>query len=271
MHPLDGSFLKAGRAKEHFDIVHKMIKGLTKRKAYKLVSEVVGKGKTREYLVRFKQTEPLPINLPLIIGDGCSNLRAALDHLLWQLHLLHNPSFNRNVKFPIWDKESLFRTKASSDIRDLSDIQKAAIESLQPYRTKNTALSILRDVNDTDKHRLIQIVSLRGQVERMRVAFDQSRAMLTVPKPRTSVNLIPAGTEVKDDAIVARVSLNGVSQGTYMDVHYILNLDHAFTGGKLTKNHLITATLHNMLSEVNRVLTTLEPEFAHLGTSTFKG
>jgi len=271
MHPLDGSFLKLRRAKEHFKAVDDAIQGLKKRKVYRLVGGVVGQGKTRQYLVRFHQSEPLPADLPLIIGDGCSNLRSALDHLIWQLHVLQAPSFRRNVKFPIWDKESLFDKNAPRDIRDLTDRQRTTIESLQPYRTRQYGLSLLRDANDTDKHRLMQIVSLRGQFQCIDIRFDQSKARLRVPLTiRPTVRMIPRGAEIKDGAIVAWISLNRVSQGTDMYVHDILDIDYAFTGGKVTKLALITPSLILMVSEVSRTISSLESEFASFGVSTFK-
>lgn len=268
MHPLDSTFLKFRRAKEHFKVADEIIKGLRNRNIYRFATEIVGKGNTREYLVRFKQTEPLPTDLHLAIGDCCNNLRSALDHLLWQLHVLQKPSFSRNVKFPIWDNERLFESNALRDISGLSDAQWVTIESLQPYRTGNNALSILRDVNDSDKHRLIQIIGIQGQFERIRIAFNQSKSMVIVPPIKPIIKKIPTGTEIKDNAIIARVPLKGVSQGTQMQVHSFLDIDLAFTGGKLVEPCLVTRSLIMMVGEVSHSISLLESEFK--GTSTFK-
>lgn len=159
MHPLDGTFLKLSRAKYHFKVVDDLVERIKKREPYQIVDEVVQNGQTRERVLRFKQVEDIPPDVSLLIGDICNNLRSALDHLLWQLWLLKYPSFDKSVSFPICDSRVAFNNKSTTrHIKELSAIQRAAIESLQPYKTGNKALSFLRDVNNSDKHRIIQVI-----------------------------------------------------------------------------------------------------------------
>jgi len=219
MHPLDGSFLKLSRAKYHFEVVNDLIQRFQDRKPYRIVDDFVRKGQTRQRVLRFEQVEDIPADVPLLIGDACNNLRSALDHLLWQLWLLNKPSFNGIVFFPICDTEDSFKTDRTWDsIKGLSDVQRAAIESLQPYKTGNAALSFLRDVNNSDKHRLIQVIGLTANVDRVRITADQTRAMIQIPIPLRIPIHILKNVRVENGAILAWIPLNGFSRGTQVRV-----------------------------------------------------
>lgn len=272
MHPLDGSFLKLRRAKEHLNVVNDLMQGFQNRKPYRIVDSLIRDRQTGERLLRFKQFEDIPPDVPLVIGDICNNLRSALDHLLWQLWLLKKPSFNGNVFFPICDTEDSFKSqKTWSYIKGLSEVQRAAIESLQPYKTRNPALSLLRDINNSDKHRLIQVIGVVVDVDRLRVTADQTRALIKVPQPRRRTIRLLHNVKIKNGAILAWIPLNGISRGTYVRVQSDAIIRFVFEGSKSANGQFIGTSLDAMISEVSHAITLLEPEFAQFGTSTFKG
>lgn len=108
----------------------------------------------------------------LLIGDVVHNLRSALDHLAFQLALKAtngSPPNERRIQFPIEDGESTFRERCSAKnrsgyIADLDPGDQTIIGEFQPcdrrysvYRAGLTVhpLGLLRDLNDTDKHRLL--------------------------------------------------------------------------------------------------------------------
>jgi len=196
MHPLDGSFLKLRRADEHLQVVNALMQEFIKRKPYRINDTFVRNGNTKERLLRFEQLEDIPTKLPMLIGDACNNLRSALDHLLWQLWILQYPTFDESVYFPIYDSEVAFERGSPSNMGpikaksvgheriSLTDNQRAIIKSLQPYKTSNPVLSFLRDVNNSDKHRLIQVIFLIGDVTNLRLTADTTSALLEVPLPR---------------------------------------------------------------------------------------
>lgn len=271
MHPLDGSFLKFHRADEHLQVVNDLMQGFLNRKPYRIIDNIVRNGNTRERVLRLEQLEDIPTNIPLLIGDACNNLRSALDHLLWQLWLLYNPSFDGTVFFPICDTEDRFKTKTVwGYIKGLSDIQRAAIESLQPYKTGNPALSFLRDVNNTDKHRIIPVISHIVNVKKIRLTADTTNALLEVPLPyQISIQRIKH-TKVEDGAILARIPINAFSRGTKVRVQSYANINFAFEGCKTANGQIIYDAINAMLSEVFRAIILFEPEFASFGVSKFK-
>lgn len=274
MHPLDGSFLKLRRADEHLQVANDLMKGFIKRKPYKTITEFIGQGRTRECLLRFEQLEDIPPTLPLLIGDVCNNLRSALDYLLWQLWLLKNPLFTKNVKFPIWDNENPFKKNASKDIgkdaiEGLTDTQRTTIEQLQPYKTGNRALSFLRDVNDSDKHRLIPIIFLIGNLESVIITIDQTRALLSVPLAKEILIQGVKHTKVEHGATICRIPFPYLSRPTRVNVKSKFTVEFAFEGCRTAHGQIIKKSISAMLSEASRAVSVFEPEFARFGTSEY--
>jgi hypothetical protein len=252
-----------------------------KRKPYRINDNVVRKGNARERVLRLEQLEDIPIKLPLLIGDTCNNLRSALDHMLWRLWILQYPTFDERVSFPICDSERTFETTGLSNIGPtsaksvggeritLTDNQRAIIKSLQPYKTGNPALSFLRDVNNSDKHRLIQVIFLIGDVTNLRLTADTTSALLEVPSPRQILVQRIHNTRVEDGTILARIPLSSFSRGTKVRVQSRATVNFAFQGCGTADGQIIHESINAMLSEASRAVSLFEPEFATFGTSEY--
>jgi len=281
MHPLDSTFLKLRRADEHLQVVNDLMQEFLKRKPYRISDNIVRNGNTRERVLRLEQLEDIPTKLPMLIGDACNNLRSALDHLLWQLWILQYPTFDESVNFPICDYESAFQSygrgnigpitakSVGSDRISLTDNQRAIIESLQPYKTRNPALSFLRDVNNSDKHRLIQVISLIGDVKKLRVTTNTTSALLEVPLPHQIPIQTIHNTKVENGTILARIPLNSFSRGTQVRVQSYATISFAFQGCRTAHGQIIYESINAMLSEASRAVSLFEPEFSSFGTSEY--
>jgi len=257
------------------------MQGFLKRKPYRISDNVVRNGNRRERVLRLEKLDDIPVKLPMLIGDACNNLRSALDHLVWQLWILQYPTFDESVYFPICDCESAFRSDSpgnigprkaksvGSDRISLPDNQRAIIESLQPYKTRNPALSFLRDVNNSDKHRLIQVISLIGDVKKLRVAANTTSALLEVPLPRQIAIKRIHNAKVEGDTILARIPLNSFSRGTQVRVQSYATINFAFQGCRTAHGQIIYESINAMLSEASRAVSLFEPEFASFGTSEY--
>lgn len=106
----------------------------------------------------------------LAVGDIVHNLRGALDHLMWQLatrHTGNNIRRPREVQFPICDTEVEYRR--SRAWREIHPDHQATVEQFQPFRglagSTDTwsgpyihQLSLLRNLSNVDKHRVINTV-----------------------------------------------------------------------------------------------------------------
>ena len=162
MPSLDGPRLKCERAKEHLDNLTAEIAAYYSRKPYAISRDVHPEDPTRQ-VFRLNVREEPPLRLGIILGDVVHNLRSALDHLAFQLALVHTPMMTpkeeTRIEFPIYKDSTLFNTEGLRKIDKLSPAAQNEIKSLQPYhRGKDAELHFLWLVHSADiidKHRQI--------------------------------------------------------------------------------------------------------------------
>lgn len=120
---------------------------------------------TRYSLILQINKEPALQRWSLVIGDIVHNLRCALDHLVYAIAIHESgqdpPPSGNKLMFPICDTSDLFRNESNRRLVTLSDRVRTVIETVQPYNRPHLELppllAILRDLNNTDKHRLLHL------------------------------------------------------------------------------------------------------------------
>jgi hypothetical protein len=237
--PLDltGVNAKLGRAKDHIQAVKDEVMSWQDGSPYSIAKES-NADFTRWALVMklMKPPDLLQRNLlrwTLIIGDAVNNLRSALDHLVYAIAVHEsssNPPLNeKQLAFPICDTAEDFKGSARR-IKTLTFDVRTAIESVQPYNRPHPVLpallAILRDFNNTDKHKLLRLAysaTSEGQV-----SWQWEGAPSEQPVP-TSVE---ANTgDLKDGTEVLAITLDRPSPNMQCkyDIQIIIALWH---GGK---------------------------------------
>jgi len=101
----------------------------------------------------------------LLIGDALHNIRAALDHLWWQLatsHLGREPTEDeaKDVQFPMYTKPGPWTTRRF--LKHVDPTLAAKLEPGQPYNApagEVYALGALAILSNIDKHRLVHAVA----------------------------------------------------------------------------------------------------------------
>jgi hypothetical protein len=101
-----------------------------------------------------------------MFGDFIHNLRAALDHFVYAAAITQTktnpPADERILQFPIADTPVCFARQAGG-IKSLSEEVRTSVERVQPYNKGHQALppllGLLRDFDNSDKHRLLKITS----------------------------------------------------------------------------------------------------------------
>jgi hypothetical protein len=165
---------KLGRAVHHYHMIKFGVFRGYDREAWPVTFERHRNG--LEYRLRAPDIKPLPTNLPLIFGDAYFNLRAALDYLVFQLHLRHYrgsvpTKVARVSAFPIESQPPLAKGGTPlpparwEAIRNLGRRERAAIVWLQPYQRRGRhltrhareALSDISTLNNIDKHRELHL------------------------------------------------------------------------------------------------------------------
>ena len=237
--PLDltGVNAKVSRAKDHIQTVKDEVISWQDSSPYAIAQET-NTDFTRWVLVirLLKPADLLRRNLlrwTLIIGDAVNNLRSALDHLIYAIAVHESgsnpPPDEKRLAFPICDTAGEFKDTAKR-IKSLSSDVRTAVESVQPYNrphpTLPALLAILRDFNNTDKHKLLRLAYSATSEGQVSFQWEGSRSEQPVP---TSVE---ANTgELKDGAEVMAITVDRPSPDTQCkyDIKIIIALWH---GGK---------------------------------------
>jgi hypothetical protein len=164
---LTSVFGKLDRAEEHFKALDSEIKRWLESGRYEPTFERGAKG-TR-ISIALTQVGPPPdlVRWSVIAGDCFNNLRSCLDHLVYsyaKFQTANDPTADiDNLAFVIADTAAEFHKRRKTRLSVFSDQFCAMIESLQPYRRQHPVLppllSIIRDLSNADKHRLLQVAA----------------------------------------------------------------------------------------------------------------
>jgi hypothetical protein len=158
---LDGAYAKLDRAAIHLRDMQKRLPPVGEADPKAIVREL--DGDPSKYVFRVKRLPVIDPELPLIVGDFLTNLRAALDHMAYALsvHDSGRPPVE-NIHFPIMR----YKTTKSGKPKPLhvAGIKRKsildALESIQPRSMANPAghpLNVLNELVNTDKHRLLLV------------------------------------------------------------------------------------------------------------------
>lgn len=158
----DGATSKLRRGYEHLDGFKRVLQDFADSQPHRIIEE--RDGESRRWQVELVQ--PLPHNLPLIVGDCVQNYRAALDYIAFEVAL--RGGLNRRdqgrVSFPITARNSRPR-KPRPGARGFDDLELgryfgtqelAFLKRFQPFRNppvRQNRLRILNQLSNRDKHR----------------------------------------------------------------------------------------------------------------------
>jgi hypothetical protein len=161
-HPMDGCWAKIERAKENIKNLTIEADGFLRANADGY--GVVGKLKNeREYVITAfdKGLQPVPLRFSVMAGEILHNLRTSLDHLVCAHVEARGGKPTRAHYFPICVGADQFKAAFSGKaVEGVAGRFRAIVESVQPYRKPKPViepLTILHELNNTDKHRLLII------------------------------------------------------------------------------------------------------------------
>lgn len=158
-------WLKLGRAEEHAKILYAELKAWVDSDPYVIGKKVNADGSRHSLFIEDIKTLPNLDRWSGIVGDCIHNLRCALDHFVYGAAIheygVDPPADKRTLQFPITDTPADF-IKSAWRIKSLGVAVRAEIERLQPYNRRHISLppllALLRDLDDSDKHRLLNVV-----------------------------------------------------------------------------------------------------------------
>lgn len=223
MGDLDGVYAKLDRARVHARELKARLDADLHPEQYQFYRNNDGPSKLIYTVKRLPTIDPV---WSIILGDFLTNMRAALDHLAWQLVLLDGGSPNSQTQFPI-RTDDLDGKGNPNPARIQPAIRRpdivAAVEEVQPYSearrlggdAKNSGLVVLNELVRVDKHRLLIEVA---PVLDLHQIFWLSGS--DDPQPTFVINYGPlsVGTEV------ARFDFGDAPANPYFDPHLSLEL-----------------------------------------------
>jgi len=165
---LRGPFAKLGRAEEHLGILNEEVRAFVGQESKPTLIECRYE---QGWYVLYLNSLPLSQRVALIAGDYLNNVRAALDHLVWQLVLREGQVPRQANRFPIYDCRQEFINQVETPAQrgrghalcgiPINGDAWAVIEGAQPYHcgpqkvAKYAALAMLAYFNNADKHRVL--------------------------------------------------------------------------------------------------------------------
>jgi hypothetical protein len=228
-----------------------------------------------------------PFDIRLIAGDVLFNLRAALDHLAYQLVVTNGTTDEntlRNTYFPIFDSASTCAKKLKEKTRGMSDAARDAIRDVKPYRGGSHLLWQLQQLNNRDKHRsLITVGSALGFHS---LPDKTNQGIIDFLKQAHASNQISDWTDVfgsHTPSDIAKVSVRPAVRkcplavgdelklafsdpAIHRDAKLTFTFEIAFSEPGVIQSEPVVATLKAMASSVENVIADIKPLF---GTERF--
>jgi len=221
---LDSPRLKLDRADEHLDVLDEELRVFLNCYTERLSSEHALDGPWHIVLVNPPANELPPPRLSLICGDAIQNLRAVLDHIVWQLVLLEGNRPDKWNSFPVYTNKEQFDAnvrhpknpkRRPSPLHGIDPNGRAweLIEKVQPYRRRLFdqtpelhELAFLTSLSNIDKHRtLMSQMMFPGKATLGDILSFNPDAMMLDYK----VALQPFSLEEKTEVIRVRFSETG--------------------------------------------------------------
>lgn len=266
MHALDGPRLKVRRAKSEVDAFGRIEQTFWKETDYKVVRAEFNP-KTQKYAYRVSMKTSPSQELGVLIGEMAHNLRSALDGLVYQLALLETDTPASNTQFPIFlvgrtkkrrrgkrkglipHFEGMRLSDGRSMIRSLRLEHQTIIEGLQPYKRGRQGhrdpLFLLREINNADKHRLIQVVGFKPTG----LLWTGPGEVVEWPSYSRRPIVLKDGAKLCEFSPNARVHPNLIPLIAFSE------------GCPAVKNRSVTATFGSIVEEVSKIVERFGPEF----------
>lgn len=161
------SFLKIQRANKHIKDIEKSWERFSKTqmKHFSTVQGMRGEG-----IEQISPIDPVPDEFSLMIGDAVHNLRTALDHCVWSIFKIHNPT--KRHGFPVYSNVKDFKNDKDKRIFGCPKYLLPIFKKLEPYKGgKGEIFWVLHEMDIGDKHHQMILVS---KIEEVPYGLDET-------------------------------------------------------------------------------------------------
>ncbi len=147
---------KAERANKHIGDLRTAIGAFIASRPYEFGTSITPLNGQLRYCITGMR--PIPMQIPLIMGNAIHDLRAALDHLATQLYQVGTGSSgtSKDTAFYIHRKKSTYEHHFPERVRGMRQDAIDALAALEPYEGgKGELFCALHDLDIVDKHRAL--------------------------------------------------------------------------------------------------------------------
>jgi len=255
-HPLDGCRAKIARACKLSSIFEQLSLTQIERPPFRVDAVIDKKNSVIEFVVR--STGPIAefsLELPIVAGEVCHQLRSCLDHLVWQLVVANTGSPPSGTKsgFPIFLHEEGYSKRGLHMIVGVSDEAAWRVKTAQPFNAPevrdSTLLWALHELNNTDKHRMIPITVLKSAVV--------SGSLTTMEGISDITDRLLAKTPLSDGLVVYRHPYSEMN----MTFNFPVGVAIAFPELGGLRMYPAVALLQEMTEYVDRLVNSFSSEF----------
>jgi hypothetical protein len=224
--PLYGATVKLASARERFDHLQSLITELTERVSNSSIALESDPNDGKDVIV-FRFSQQPPVKWSVILGEIIHDFRSALDHAIYQLTIHHSKRPLERTEFPIFKDEAKY-LKTTSDgghfkIRGIPPAAIKAIDAIQPFETQKgnrqaldeVPLWCLQELSNIDKHRTLNLVSIRTDTVHVKVREETAAA----PIPLDQIWTCPPG-RVADRTILASWPTGMCKGQMHMDLKF---------------------------------------------------
>jgi hypothetical protein len=160
--------VKIERAEKHIEDLYPAVQAYLATRPYVISSQVQAHPRPHR-IYYLAEVKPVPDHVRAIAGDILFNVRAALDHLAYQLVTVRgfvndqgaplSEGEKRDIYFPILDVETaeeyITAEARKRKVKGMSQVARDAIDRTKPYKGGNKTLWRLHKLHNIDKHRLV--------------------------------------------------------------------------------------------------------------------
>lgn len=145
--------LKLQRADYHISDLERQFAAFVAEKPHRFI--VQSDPNTGHLRIRVRFVKNVPAAFALVIGDAIHNLRASLDHAIWELVGFDHGTQDRHLKFPTGDTRISFEASCNG-IKTPSQWVKDAIKSTEAFiEGRGIDLYNLSALDNADKHTIV--------------------------------------------------------------------------------------------------------------------
>jgi len=155
LHSFDSAWLKIHWANQHVSKLKTLCNIFIQHHAYSV--QMNHDPERDEYRFTVLPTQPIPVDIPLSLGDAIHNMRAALDYCWMGLYRAAKPGVTTKYTFPMAERrkdleETLRKAPIETAFKGTNDL---ILNRVKPYKEGNFLLWALNKLDVRDKHNLL--------------------------------------------------------------------------------------------------------------------